>query len=172
MCHALAEALLEKEELLGDDITEIIGRFKPNLTADAKAKRMGFHIVRGAENEAASTTGVATEGVATPAAATGTYGGGYGDEDGVVFPGAAAFQPTPTVPKAPAATLTPAFTPVEVTSNYPAIAFETSRPAMMEITAAEMKDKQPVKQPEVSQPIQPQGKIGSDDDNLPSVWWE
>ncbi len=172
MCHALAEALLEKEELLGDDITEIIGRFKPNLTADAKAKRMGFHIVRGAENEAASTTGVATEGVATPAAATGTYGGSYGDEDGVVFPGAAAFQPSPTAPKAPATTLNPAFTPTVspgyVSSNYPAMTTEASRPLVVEISAAEMKDKQP----KVSPPAQPQAKIGSDDDILPSVWWE
>lgn len=78
---------------------EIINRFPPNLTADAKAKRLGFHLVRGTDNAEEAPTGVAVEGVRT-----GTYqSGGYTDEDGVVFPAASAVVPKATalLPAAP-----------------------------------------------------------------------
>jgi ATP-dependent Zn protease len=44
MCHALAHELLERDELLGDEVMEIINSFEPKLTTDAKSKRkkMGF----------------------------------------------------------------------------------------------------------------------------------
>lgn len=44
MCHALAHELLERDELLGDEVMEIINSFEPKLTTDAKTKRkkMGF----------------------------------------------------------------------------------------------------------------------------------
>jgi hypothetical protein len=93
MCHALAAALLEREELLGDDVTEILSHFTAKLTPDAKAKRMGFGFVKNTDNADVQETGVAVEPVST-----GTYGTGYRDEDGVVFPGAA-FVPTPNLPR-------------------------------------------------------------------------
>lgn len=99
MCHALAAALLEKDELLEEEVMEIINRFTPNLTADAKAKRMGFHLIKGTENAEDASSGVAVEGVRT-----GTYtNGGYGDEDGVVFPAASAMlaKSAPLLPPAP-----------------------------------------------------------------------
>lgn len=99
MCHALAMTLLEHEELLEEEVMEVINRFPPNLTADAKAKRLGFHLVRGTDNAEEAPTGVAVEGVRT-----GTYqSGGYTDEDGVVFPAASAVVPKATalLPAAP-----------------------------------------------------------------------
>jgi ATP-dependent Zn protease len=93
MCHAIAAALLEKHELLGDEVLEIINSYNPVLTEDAQAKRMGFRpIKRGVRQRG----GMSTESV--PVAANGNgvvIGGSYGEDDGVIYPPAVAFSNTP-----------------------------------------------------------------------------
>ncbi len=97
LVHAIAEALLERSELLGDEVNEIIARFNPVLTSDAREKRMGFRPVRRGPQQ---KDGVSVESVP---AATGTYGGfgTYSDDDGVVYPPAVAFSGTPQSVPAP-----------------------------------------------------------------------
>ncbi len=69
MVHALAAELLERDELLGDEVLEIINQFPIKLTNDArqKRKRIGFHPH---DDDHETGTGVWTE--VQPLAATGT----------------------------------------------------------------------------------------------------
>jgi len=92
MCHTLAQALLEKHELLGDEVLEIVGRFQPVLTADAETKRkMGFRpLKRGMQQQG----GLYTENISVAAASTGNGVVIGGDSyDGLVYPPAVAFSP-------------------------------------------------------------------------------
>lgn len=89
MCHALAEALLEKDELFGDEVWEIINQHNPVYTSDAKnIRQMGFHPAR--ERKERQSGGVYTAPApVVDGSATGTYGN---DEDGLVYPPAVAFS--------------------------------------------------------------------------------
>ena len=172
MCHALAEALLEHEELLGDEVTEIINRFPTNLTTDAKAKRMGFHVIKDSANAGTRSTGVDVEPAAA-VAATGTYGGSYDEEDGVVFPGAAAYAPGPAAAKAPAAMLPAPTAPVtKAVEMSAATPLSTSAAASsIIISASDMTDPiQSQLKPEVTPPTP--SKTRNDDEFLPPLWWE
>ncbi len=71
MCHALAAELLEREEMLGDEVQEIVDQFEPKLTNDAKLKRKKIGFVHNAE-EAKPRVEIWTDGV--PLAPTGTEG--------------------------------------------------------------------------------------------------
>ncbi len=91
LVHALAAELLEREELLGDEVMEIVNQFPIKLTTDAKQKRkrIGFHF-EGHEEHTTGNTGVWVEAVAL--APTGT--------DGAPAP----FRPTAAVQPNPAQT--------------------------------------------------------------------
>lgn len=96
MVHALAAALVEKEELLGDEVMEILNRYPTVLTADAEAKRMGFRpIKRGSQQRG----GLFVDDMIN-VAANGTDGGvpisSQDNDDGIVYPPAVAFSPSPS----------------------------------------------------------------------------
>lgn len=77
MVHALAAELMERDELLGDEVMEIVNQFMPKLTNDARSKRKRIGFIR-EDNTRNNGTGVWSEGVtpepaaAQPLAATGT----------------------------------------------------------------------------------------------------
>jgi ATP-dependent Zn protease len=93
MCHALAEALLQKEEMLGDEVLEVINRFTPVLTNDAK--QLGFRLSKvGNRSGQEQYGGMYAEG--KKKRSTGTDGptveAPSDDDDGVVYPGTAAYS--------------------------------------------------------------------------------
>ncbi len=75
LVHALAAELLEREELLGDEVMEIVNQFPIKLTNDARQKRkkMGFHHVASTSDVG---TGAWAEAEAEELAPTGTDGAG------------------------------------------------------------------------------------------------
>ncbi len=87
MCHALAAELLDKHELMGDEVMEIVNRYNPVMTPDAAAKRrLGF---LPSTNGAVNRGGVYTETVP----AYGVAAINRGEDDGIVYPAAVAFSP-------------------------------------------------------------------------------
>jgi hypothetical protein len=76
MCHALAHELLERDELLGDEVMEIINAFEPKLTTDAKSKRKKMGFLRSEEVTKKTEAGNWFE-QDMPLAPTGTDGASY-----------------------------------------------------------------------------------------------
>ena len=79
MVHALAAELMERDELLGDDVMAIVNQFTPKLTSDAKNKRKKIGFIREDTSNSNNGTGVWTEpqdetvaAAEQPLAATGT----------------------------------------------------------------------------------------------------
>jgi ATP-dependent Zn protease len=95
VCHALAAELIEKEELLGDEIMAVVDKYEHVLTNDAR--EIGFRLSRKGSSKPQQERygGVYSE---PRVAASSTGGIMYGDsDDGVVFPGAVASKTPPTV---------------------------------------------------------------------------
>ncbi len=93
LCHALAAELLEKKEMLGDEVMEIVNRYDPVMTGEAK--QIGFRM---------ASTGLKKVNPYSPAGyrqqkSTGTDGKpvDHDNDDEVVFPGAVAYKPNPVV---------------------------------------------------------------------------
>lgn len=91
MCHALAAELLEREELLGDDVMEIINRFPIKLTNDAKTKRRKIGFYHSQADGVKSNPGK-VKWQEAPLAATGT------DNAAPVDTAPAAYRPAPVAP--------------------------------------------------------------------------
>ncbi|MEI7556017.1 AAA family ATPase [Candidatus Chlorohelix sp.] len=98
MCHALAEALIQREEMLGDEVLEIVNRFTAVLTNDARqlgfrlskmGKHAGLEQYGGmyAEGKKAAT-GTDDELISTPSQPVTVEA----DEDDSIFPGVAAYS--------------------------------------------------------------------------------
>jgi ATP-dependent Zn protease len=89
MCHALAEALLEREELFGDEVMEIINSFTPVYTSDAKnIRQMGFRPNK--ERKEGRVGGTYTAPVSSGVIVDGTASGTNNEDDGLIYPPAVA----------------------------------------------------------------------------------
>lgn len=190
MVHALAAELLEREELLGDEVMEIINQFPAHLTNDAKNKRKKMGFRREAAGEAGSGMWSSSESV--PLAPTGTDGSTMNvpaaytqansapaakaesaayrvvsDAPSVSMP-SQSFTPTPSY-TSPSNTGFYAATPAPMPVSQPIVQPEPPM-QVQQAQPIEYRPVQQVPQPTPPSPIRPVTQDDDDDDMLPRSW--